>query len=451
MTPPAYEINFDAIVGPTHNYGGLSYGNIASMENAQMPSNPREAALQGLQKMKFLHDRGIKQALLPPHERPFLSFLKSLGYQGKDNAIIASVVEGDIDLYRACCSASAMWAANAATVCPSSDSIDHHVHLTPANLGFNFHRSLEADFNAHLLKTIFRESVFFMHHPPLPGGSFMADEGAANHTRFCKNFGDPGIQLFVFGRYGLRPNVVGPAFYPARQTFEASTAIERLHRLFPKRAIFAQQNPDAIDSGVFHNDVISVGNGNVFFYHEDAFLGTPDIIETIRSRAEEFCDMEMIFLPVSRENLSMEDAVGSYLFNSQIVTQPDGSMILLAPSECHDGGPVERVINELIAQPENPIREVHYFNLRQSMQNGGGPACLRLRIVLNEQEIGAMHQGVLMNDRLYSRLTEWVGKHYRDRLVPGDLEDPKIALEIQTALEELTRILNIGHLYAFQR
>ena len=27
----AYEVNFDGLVGPTHNYAGLSYGNVASL------------------------------------------------------------------------------------------------------------------------------------------------------------------------------------------------------------------------------------------------------------------------------------------------------------------------------------------------------------------------------------------------------------------------------------
>ena len=373
-----------------------------------------------------------------------------MGFQGRDSDIAAQAIEHDIDLYYAACSASAMWTANAATIAPSSDSLDQHVHFTPANLSSTFHRSLEAEFNATLLKTIFREPVFFTHHAPLPAGPYIADEGAANHTRFCKNYGDPGIQLFIFGRYGIRENVVGPSYYPARQTYEASAAVARLHRLYPKRAIFAQQNPDAIDSGVFHNDVISVGNNNVFFYHEDAFVGTEQCIRNLRAKAAEFCDMEMIFLPVSRDQLSLEEAVGSISSTRRIVSLPDGSMALIAPSECSDGDRVEKVINNIISQRENPIRDVHYLNLRQSMLNGGGPACLRLRIVLNEREISAMHQGVLLSDRLYARLTEWVTKHYRDRLLPGP-QDPKLLTEIQQALDELTRILNIGHLYSFQR
>ncbi|MCE5319344.1 MAG: N-succinylarginine dihydrolase [Parachlamydia sp.] len=451
MSPDAFELNLDSLVGPTHNYSGLSYGNVASMGNANAPSNPREAALQGLQKMKFLHDKGIKQAVLPPHERPHIPFLKSLGFEGRDSDIIAKATDFDLDLYNSCCSASAMWAANAATVCPSTDSLDHHVHFTTANLSSTFHRGLEADFTSLILKTIFRETVFFSHHAPLPAGTYIGDEGAANHTRFCSKYGNPGIQLFVFGRYGIRQNAILPELYPARQTYEASTSVARLHRLYPNRAIFAQQNSEAIDSGVFHNDVIAVGNGNVFLYHEKAFLATESVIDEIRKKAQDFCDMEMVFVPITDKQLTIEEAVNCYLFNSQLLTLPDGSMALAAPVECSDGGKIENLISQIISQPENPIKEVHYFNLRESMRNGGGPACLRLRVVLNDRELSAMHQGVLMSDRLYSRLTEWITKYYRDRLVPSDLADPKLVTEIHQGLDELTRILNLGHIYSFQR
>ncbi|MGA8031441.1 MAG: N-succinylarginine dihydrolase, partial [Casimicrobiaceae bacterium] len=44
-------MNFDGIPGPTHNYSGLAQGNLAAERNAQQVSNPREAALQGLEKM----------------------------------------------------------------------------------------------------------------------------------------------------------------------------------------------------------------------------------------------------------------------------------------------------------------------------------------------------------------------------------------------------------------
>ena len=50
----AREFNFDGLVGPSHNYAGLSFGNVASFSNVKSASNPKQAALQGLAKMRAL-------------------------------------------------------------------------------------------------------------------------------------------------------------------------------------------------------------------------------------------------------------------------------------------------------------------------------------------------------------------------------------------------------------
>jgi len=113
------ELNLDGIVGPTHNYAGLSWGNLASQKHKLSVSNPRQAALEGLAKMKFLADMGIPQAVLPPHQRPHLPTLRSLGYSGSDAEILAKAHQDNPVLLSACCSASAMWSANAATVSPA--------------------------------------------------------------------------------------------------------------------------------------------------------------------------------------------------------------------------------------------------------------------------------------------------------------------------------------------
>src|SRR5450432_3967675 len=129
----AREFNFDGIVGPTHNYGGLAAGNIAATKNAGRRSNPRQAALQGLAKMSFVHGLGVGQAVLPPQERPSLSMLRRLGFTGRDEDVLARAAAWDHGhLLRNCSSASAMWTANAATVAPSADTDDGRVHLTPA-------------------------------------------------------------------------------------------------------------------------------------------------------------------------------------------------------------------------------------------------------------------------------------------------------------------------------
>lgn len=451
MTSQAYEVNFDGIVGPTHNYSGLSYGNIASVHNVHADSNPKAAALQGLEKMKYLVDMGLKQAVLPPHERPHIPTLKALGFMGKDADILAVASQKSPQILAACASAAAMWTANAATICPSSDSIDRHVHMTPANLSAKFHRSIETEFTSSVLKKIFRDPLYFHHHPCLPPGNFFADEGAANHTRFCKKYDGIGIQLFVFGRYAFRDNPLAPVIFPARQTFEASQAIIRNHQIYPERVILAQQNPAAIDSGVFHNDVISVGNQNVFIYHEASFVGTQQVIAEIKQKVATHCDTEMIFIEIPEKLVTLSEAVDSYFFNSQLLTLPDNSMALIAPVECQEMPSLQKAIEQILTNRENPITQLHYLNVRESMRNGGGPACLRLRVSLNEQELNSVHPDIFLTDKLYKKLTVWINKHYRDRLKPQDLADPHLLIEVREALEELTKILDLGPIYPFQK
>lgn len=447
MHSEACEVNFDGIVGPTHNYSGLSYGNTASQNNRSKTSNPREAALQGLEKMKFLADKGLKQAVLPPQERPFLPILRQIGFTGTDQTIIKNVYNQAPHLLTAVSSAACMWTANAATVSPSIDSNDNKLHITAANLADKFHRSIEAATTSRILRTIFKNPDYFTHHAPLPAGLYFADEGAANHTRFCRSHAERGVQLFVFGRYAFKPNPKAPKKFPARQTYEASEAISRMHALDVNRTIFAQQNPEAIDAGAFHNDVISVGNENVFFFHEQAFLDKEKLLEEIQHK----CGMDMVFLEVPAKEISLPEAISSYLFNSQLISMQNSSMALIAPIECQENHKIKSFIDSLIKTKDNPISEVHFLNLRQSMQNGGGPACLRLRVVLTPEELKAAHQGVFLTNDLYLKLKQWIMNNYRDRLTLDDLADPQLYEEGKRALDELTQILHLGSMYSFQR
>ena len=438
-SPQAFEVNFDGLVGPTHNYSGLSFGNIASTGFRGTDSNPREAVLQGLSKMKALANLGLHQGLLPPQERPDLAALRRLGFSGNDKTVLAEAALQAPELLSAIYSASSMWTANAATVSPSADTGDRKVHFTPANLISKFHRSLEAPLTSLALRKIFKGSSF-VHHEALIGGPAMGDEGAANHTRLCSEYGGKGLEFFVFGRHGLREGGVAPRKFPARQTREASAAVARSHRLANDAVVFAQQNPEAIDAGVFHNDVAGVGNQDVYFFHEQAYLNSGEVMSELRKKFHETCGGEL-----------MGDAVKSYLFNSQLLTLPSGQMALFAPVECRENPSVERYLRELTASNSSPFREVRYLDLRQSMRNGGGPACLRLRVVLTERELMGVQKKVLMTDRLHDRLVVWAKKHYRDRMVIDDLRDPALWKESRAALDQLTQILGLGSLYPFQR
>lgn len=450
MSSSAYEVNFDGLVGPTHNYAGLAYGNLASMEHGHSESRPRAAALEGLAKMKLMMDLGLQQGILIPHERPHVPTLMRLGFSGSDECAVEKAAKEAPEIFSACCSASAMWTANAATVAPSVDAQDGRVHITPANLTSQLHRSIEARFTTRVLRTLFSNDNHFAVHEPLPPGQTFGDEGAANHTRFSAEHRGPGAHLFVYGRTELSAAGHGPQTFPARQTLEASHAIARLHELAAGQAVFALQNPELIDAGVFHNDVISVGNERAFVYHEAAFAETERVIEEVRSCVNSVCGCEPVFVEVTEAELTPAAAVSSYLFNSQLVTLPDSSMRLIAPMESYED-PAARSVIERIISENNPISDVDYVDLRQSMKNGGGPACLRLRVVLTESEMAALHPGALLTPDLYDRLTAWVEKHYRESLQATDLADPLLLRESRGALDGLTQMLGLGSVYEFQR
>lgn len=441
-----FEVNFDGLVGPTHNYAGLSYGNVASLNNASASSSPKQAAKQGLKKMKALADLGMVQGVLAPQERPDVYALRRLGFSGSDAHVLQQAAKQAPAIFQACCSASSMWTANAATVSPSADTHDAKIHFTPANLTNKFHRSLEPQVTGNILKAIFNDQNHFAHHQHLPDNEHFGDEGAANHTRLCSAYGETGVEIFVYGRHAFDNSKPAPKKYPARQTFEASQAVARLHGLSDDKAVYVLQNPDVIDQGVFHNDVISVGNQNVLFYHELAFHQTQSALDEIKRK---FGDNELHFIRVDSQDVSLQDAIKSYLFNTQIITLPNGTMAIIAPSECEENPAVAAYLEKIVSL-NTPIQEVKFFDVKQSMRNGGGPACLRLRVAMTQKECAAVNQSTLMNDALFERLNNWVDTHYRDELLISDLRDPQLLIESRTALDELTQLLKLGSVYPFQ-
>lgn len=441
------EINFDGLVGPTHNYAGLSEGNVASLSNANDSSRPKEAALQGLKKMKALHDMGLTQGVFAPQERPDIYTLKRLGFHGSEAQILDAAYKASPTLLASCYSASSMWTANAATVSPSSDTSNGKVHFTAANLANKFHRSLEPKTTSNILKAVFSNDRHFQHHQHLNDHENFGDEGAANHTRLCVSYDSKGLEIFTFGRTAFNSNNPTPVQYPARQTLEASQAITRLHGLSSDDTVFIQQNPDVIDQGVFHNDVIAVGNQNVLLYHEQAYLNTPSFKEEVTRK---FAGEDLHLIEVPTNSVSIDDAVKTYMFNTQIVTLNENDMAIIAPMHCKNNVRVNEYLQSLIAD-KNPINHIKYFDVNESMKNGGGPACLRLRVALSEQELAAVNPNCILTDTLYTRLVDWVNTHYRDKLTLEDLRDPQLLLESRTALDELSQILSIGSVYQFQK
>lgn len=439
------EINFDGLVGPTHNYAGLSEGNLASARNEGSTSRPRDAALEGIAKMRKLAALGLPQGVLPPHARPDLRFLRSLGFSGSDADVWRSAWTQESATARAALAASAMWAANAGTISPSPDCADGRLNASAANLSTMLHRFLEAEQTERTLRALLPDEARFAVHAALPTHSAFSDEGAANHM--CLHAGGAGIEVFVFGRTAAEAR---PGF-PARQTLEACRAIARRHGLSNARTVFARQAPEAIDAGAFHNDVVAVAHERVLFHHEQAFADKAALYAEIRAKARGL--FEPVFVEVSARDVSLADAVTSYLFNSQLVSEPgSSSLTLIAPAEVRENNRTAAFVAEMIARPEAAIGRVEYVDVRQSMRNGGGPACLRLRIAVTEAERAALTQGFLLTDALAGALEAWVGAHYREELAAKDLADPALITETQAALDALTQILPLGgDFYWFQR
>lgn len=444
MTVPAVEANADGLIGPTHSYAGLSPGNLASSLNEGQESNPRAAVLQGLDKMKRLADLGLPQFVLPPHERPNLPFLRSLGFSGTDAQVVERSWKEAPTFAAAASSASPMWAANAATVTPSADSADGRVHFSPANLVTNLHRSLEHAQTKRALDALFPDPARFAVHDALPSVAHLADEGAANHVRLCADHGEPGVNLLVWGREAYEP---WSGAYPARQTREASEALARRHGA--SGAVLARQSKAAIAGGTFHNDVVCVGALETLFHHDLAFEDTAGTHAAIRAAAQGF---EPIFVEVSSADLPLADAISSYLFNSMLVRIPgEDRLTLICPTETRDNAR-SHAVAQGVASSNGPIGKVEYVDVRQSMRNGGGPACLRLRVVLNDAELAATNPAMRLTEGLHGALSVWGATWYRDRLGVADLADPALLDESRGALDELTSILGLGSgFYPFQR
>ncbi len=317
------------------------------------------------------------------------------------------------------------------------------MHLTPANLATMFHRAIEADTTTSVLRAIFADERRFSVHAPLPCGAHLADEGAANHTRLVGR--DGPVHLFAWGRaaWGTDP---GPTRFPARQTLEASQAVARSHRLAPGRTLFPRQHPSAIDAGAFHTDVLATGHGAFLMMHELAFADR----EAFLSRLDETAGGALRVVVATERELPVSDAVAAYPFNSQLLELAGGAIAILAPEESREN-PRARSFLERVVTESGVVSRVHYIDVNQSMDNGGGPACLRLRVGLTDDEVRAIGADVFFSSDLHARLVAWVGRHYRDRLLPGDLADPALAREGLRALDELTGILRLGSVYDFQR
>jgi succinylarginine dihydrolase len=412
------EINFDGIIGPSHNYSGLSAGNIASATNKGLISHPRAAALQGIEKMRHNLRLGLAQGFFLPHPRPDRAWLAELGTRVED--VPAS-------LRPAAFSASAMWAANAATVSPAPDTADGRCHLTAANLRTMAHRSHEWPATLAQLRLAFAEDTAFTVHSPVP--ATFGDEGAANHMRLCASHGEAGVEVFVYGQRG--------GAFPVRQHEEASRAIARLHGLDPERTLFVCQSEAAVAAGAFHNDVVAVANENLLFAHEQAFENRPAFYAELKRLLPE---AEIVEVPASA--VSLEDAIRSYLFNGQLVTLPEGGMALILPEEARDTPSVWTWLETMVAG-NGAIRALKVVDVRQSMANGGGPACLRLRVVADPATIDPRF---MADEARLDRIAGVIGREWPEAIAPEDLLDPALWQRMEQARAALLEALDLSEL-----
>ena len=411
------EINFDGIIGPSHNYAGLSRGNIASASHAGDVSQPRAAALQGIEKMRHNLALGLPQGFFMPLDRPHARWLETLG---------TTPEEAEGHLRAQAWSASSMWAANAATVSPAPDSADGKCHLTVANLVTMPHRSHEWPGTLAQLRLAFAHPAFAVHGPiPAPFG----DEGAANHMRLCSGHDAAGVEIFVYGLSGGR--------FPARQHLDASKAIARKHGLDPARTLFIRQSDAAIQGGAFHNDVVAVANEHVLFTHETAFEDREAAHAAIRAA---FPAVDIVEVPASA--VTLPDAIKSYLFNAQLVSLPEGGMGLVLPTEAQNTPAVWNWLETMLAG-NGPIRRLLPVDVRQSMANGGGPACLRLRVVADP---GTVDPRFIADEAKLDRIADVVATHWPEAIAPGDLASAALASDVRTARLALLGALDLGEL-----
>ncbi len=411
------EINFDGIVGPSHNYAGLSLGNIASASHKGDPSYPRAAALQGVAKMRGNLARLGVQGFFVPLPRPNLALSDTLAFDGSEAP----------QLRAAPWSASSMWTANAATVSPAPDTADGKCHLSPANLVTMLHRAQEWPDTKRQLDLAFGNGEHFTVHGAVP--PTFGDEGAANHMRLCEEHGSAGVEVFVYGRPG--------GAFPARQHEQASRLVARAHGLNPAQCIFVEQNPAAIEAGAFHNDVVSVANERVLFTHAEAFADQAGAYDAIRAA---FPALEVVEVPSAA--VTMAEAIRTYLFNAQLLTLPDGSMALIVPEECRESPSVWAYCEGLMAS-NCPISKVIPVDVRQSMANGGGPACLRLRVVCDPATVDPRF---LLDESKADLLEKVISETWPEQIDPSDIGNDALAAQVTAARAALLTALSLEEL-----
>lgn len=437
-TTSLVEMNIDAVVGPSHHFGGLGVGNLASQQHQRMPSNPREAALEGLAKAEVLAELGIPQFMWLPPDRPRWEFLQQLGFSGSQSDQIRRALDVAPQVVSAAFSGAFMWAANSATFTPAVDALDGHDHVTPANLVSSWHRSSEASERMVDLSQFTRSLPACVTHRPLPAIFPLRDEGAANHMRLCNAAFQSGFHIFV---YAADDQTDQPTHFLPRQTLAACRAIARLHCLDERRTLYLKQHPKAVDAGVFHNDVIATSHQHVLLHHELAFDQAEFELERLESDFHQLTGVPLMRLEISQEELPLEDAVSSYFFNSQLVSpqtaQNDDGMVLVCPMQCSQIASAKKLIERLLADRSNPIQQVRFVCLDESMAGGGGPACLRIRMCVGRKTVDVMERRLRATEENLERLRDVIRSEYPSSCDLTRFADPGFVEQVVQATRKL--------------
>jgi succinylarginine dihydrolase len=435
------EVNVDSLVGPTHHFGGLGVGNIASIAHGDTLSSPRQAALEGLAKAWLVAGWGVPQFMLMPPLRPRLDLLSRVGFRGGVNEQLHDAWEQAPRLLSAALSSSFMWTANAATVTPGVDSRDGLTQITLANLISSWHRAAEPSERMVDLERLCGDVESIAIHRPLPGIVPLRDEGAANHMRVSDSSGLRGLNIFVYGDDDT--GSVPPGRFMARHSRAASESIARVHGLRRDHTFFLQQHPAAIAAGVFHNDVIATSHEHLLLHHELAYWQAEARLGEIESTFREVAGLPLQRVCISDDELPLASAVSSYFFNSQILTprlageQP--RMVMLCPRQCETDRHVRALLDRLVADPQIPIEHVQFVGLGESMANGGGPACLRLRLPLMQGEVERLNAQYRLDAALRDRLEAVVRQWYPVRLTAADFADRAFLAQVEQAVQATTQ------------
>lgn len=421
------EIQVDRLVGPTHHFGGLGVGNVASMSHGGEVSNPAAAALQGLAKMRLVAELTKVQFVLPPQSRPDFELLRGLGFSGSNEDVLKQALDQSRGLLSAACSTSAMWMANAATI------TGHDV--TIANLSSSLHRSIEADTTAAELRRLLPDS--FRVHNALSGGHAMRDEGAANHMRLAGDDGRASVHVFVYGDKEPRP-----VRYLPRQSHASFAAIARRHGLAEREFCLLKQSAVAIDAGAFHNDVVAISHGRTLIHHEFAFHQSDREMARLEEQFDSATGQPLVRIEVAESELSIDDAVVTYLFNSQVIS-PIGERVapvLICPIDVSRHSAAKAIVDHWIAAGH--FADAHYLDLAQSMSGGGGPACLRLRVPMLSQEVDRCNQLQRWTPALHQRCEKVIRDYYPTSIKISDLAD---AAFIKQSIEAQRQVDAVFH------